>query len=210
MVALAAVTAVVAVARAVWVCHPWCRTRAARLRAPGSAPVRVVAVFGSGGHTAEMLTLLAALPADRYTPVAYVAADTDVASEPAARGAGLLRPDTPLYRITRSREVGGSFVRAAFKGIAALAQSLTLLARHAPGVLLLNGPGTAFPVAAAALTLRYFDIADVHVVYVESIARVGSLSLTGKLLYPVADAFYVQWPALAAAYPRAIYVGMLK
>ena len=50
-----------------------------------------------------------------------------------------------------------------------------------------------------------------RVVYVESIARVATLSLTGKILYKarLADGFFVQWPKLTAAYPRAEYAGRL-
>ena len=46
-------------------------------------------------------------------------------------------------------------------------------------------------------------------VFVESFARTQHLSLTGKLLYRVVDVFLVQWPALAAKYPRAQYRGLL-
>lgn len=49
------------------------------------------------------------------------------------------------------------------------------------------------------------------VVYVESIARVQKLSLTGLILYKMrlADAFFVQWEELAAGLPRALYLGRL-
>jgi hypothetical protein len=49
----------------------------------------------------------------------------------------------------------------------------------------------------------------VHLVWQESIARVKSLSLSGKLLYPIADKFMVQWPDLVAKYPRSRYVGFV-
>ncbi|KAG8483351.1 hypothetical protein CXB51_022334 [Gossypium anomalum] len=47
--------------------------------------------------------------------------------------------------------------------------------------------------------------------YVESIARVKRLSLSGLLLYKfrIADQFFVQWPQLQRKYPRAHYVGCL-
>ncbi|KAF9623996.1 hypothetical protein IFM89_007694 [Coptis chinensis] len=47
--------------------------------------------------------------------------------------------------------------------------------------------------------------------YVESIARVRKLSLSGLLLYKLqmADQFFVQWPQLEKKYPRAHYVGCL-
>jgi beta-1,4-N-acetylglucosaminyltransferase len=48
-----------------------------------------------------------------------------------------------------------------------------------------------------------------RVIYVESFARTQTLSLTGRILYPVVDCFVVQWPALREKYPRAIYSGIL-
>ena len=44
-------------------------------------------------------------------------------------------------------------------------------------------------------------------VYVESIARVDTLSLSGKILYRIADQMFVQWPQLQHKYPRALCVG---
>ncbi|WVZ74117.1 hypothetical protein U9M48_022339 [Paspalum notatum var. saurae] len=47
--------------------------------------------------------------------------------------------------------------------------------------------------------------------YIESIARVKKLSLSGLLLYKlrIADQFFVQWPQLQQKYPRAYYAGRL-
>ena len=50
---------------------------------------------------------------------------------------------------------------------------------------------------------------DSKVIYVESIARVAKLSLSGWILYNshLTDAVFVQWPELQAKYPRSIYAG---
>ena len=45
--------------------------------------------------------------------------------------------------------------------------------------------------------------------YVESFARVKSLSMSGRIMYHVADKFVVQWQGLRALYPRAVYAGVL-
>jgi hypothetical protein len=49
------------------------------------------------------------------------------------------------------------------------------------------------------------------VIFVESIARVQHLSLTGRILYHtrVPSLFLVQWESLAASLPRAKFVGRL-
>ena len=45
------------------------------------------------------------------------------------------------------------------------------------------------------------------VIYIESFARVHEKSLTGKLVYPFADLFIVQWESMLETYPKAIYGG---
>ena len=50
-----------------------------------------------------------------------------------------------------------------------------------------------------------------QIVYIESIARVDSLSLSGKILYHLrmTDAFFVQWPHLQERFPRSRCCGSL-
>lgn len=44
-------------------------------------------------------------------------------------------------------------------------------------------------------------------VFIESYAKVERPTLTGKLLYPFADRFYIQWRELLEFYPKAVCVG---
>ncbi|KAG5456241.1 MAG: UDP-N-acetylglucosamine transferase subunit ALG14 [Olpidium bornovanus] len=52
-------------------------------------------------------------------------------------------------------------------------------------------------------------IRKIHIIYVESLARVRSLSLSGKILYPWADRFIVQWEPLAQRYQETEFYGCL-
>ena len=49
----------------------------------------------------------------------------------------------------------------------------------------------------------------IQVIYVESYTRLKDLSLTGRILYPFADLFLVQWKQLTRKYPKAVYGGAL-
>lgn len=62
-----------------------------------------------------------------------------------------------------------------------------------------------------AVPCRRFHAWHGQIVYVESIARVTSLSLSGKILYHtrVADLFMVQWPELQSQCPLSKYCGRL-
>jgi len=53
------------------------------------------------------------------------------------------------------------------------------------------------------------SLSRLKIVFVESFCRVKSLSLSGRLLYPIADAFIVQWPQLTQRYPKAKYLGVI-
>ncbi|QRZ33785.1 PssD/Cps14F family polysaccharide biosynthesis glycosyltransferase [Lactococcus lactis] len=44
-------------------------------------------------------------------------------------------------------------------------------------------------------------------IYIESFAKINSPTLTGKLLYRIADQFYVQWETMKKFYPKAIFLG---
>jgi beta-1,4-N-acetylglucosaminyltransferase len=49
----------------------------------------------------------------------------------------------------------------------------------------------------------------VKTVFIESMSRVESLSMTGRLLLGKTDLFIVQWPSLAAKTPGVTYGGQL-
>ena len=170
-----------------------------------------MAVLGSGGHTAEMLALLKGLDPSVYTPRDYVIADTDHTSatrvEAFERSRGGDKQYT-LHTLPRSREVGQSYLSSVFTTLYALLHACAMVLRLRPSLLLCNGPGTCIPVAAWCLWLRFAGVKRCTVVYVESIARVDSLSLSGKILVRTADRFLVQWPQLAKKYKgRAEYIG---
>jgi len=81
-----------------------------------------------------------------------------------------------------------------------------------PDIILSNGPGTAVCVVLASLTLRYLGLCkrrQMRTVFVESWARVKSISLSGKILLPLVDRFLVQWPQLSGMGGRAEFVGPL-
>lgn len=76
-----------------------------------------------------------------------------------------------------------------------------ILLQERPDVVISTGASIAvgFAIAAKVLGMRY--------VFVESISRSRELSLSGKLVYPLADEFYVQWSSLSLKYPKAMFKG---
>jgi hypothetical protein len=80
--------------------------------------------------------------------------------------------------------------------------AVQVLRRLRPAVVLTTGSGLAVPFAWTARLLR------VRVVYIECSGRVG-VSLSGRLIGPIASRFYAQWPEVASRYGRARYAGTI-
>ncbi|WFD29026.1 N-acetylglucosaminyldiphosphodolichol N-acetylglucosaminyltransferase [Malassezia sp. CBS 17886] len=126
---------------------------------------------------------------------------------------------TDGVQIPRARAVGQSWITTPFT----LAWSILFcvwhlglapLWRHArrgdrlpfADVLLMNGPATCVPIGLVIRALRVAGIPTPRIVYIESFARVNSLSLTGKVMKHLADRFAVQW---RTADGDAAYYGIL-
>jgi beta-1,4-N-acetylglucosaminyltransferase len=160
-------------------------------------------VLGSGGHTAEMLTMTKHLDPTHYRTT-YMKAATDTTSRQRLGGAN--DNDIIVHDIPRSREVGQSYLSSIFTTLQAQWYCLWLIGKLPPDLILCNGPGTCLPVCLAALLYRILGMNQTSIVFCESYCRVETLSLTGKLLYPLADLFVVHWPELHQKYPNTVLV----
>eukprot|EP00747_Dinoflagellata_sp_TGD_P218878 gnl/TRDRNA2_/TRDRNA2_91077_c0_seq1.p1 gnl/TRDRNA2_/TRDRNA2_91077_c0~~gnl/TRDRNA2_/TRDRNA2_91077_c0_seq1.p1 ORF type:complete len:219 (+),score=22.20 gnl/TRDRNA2_/TRDRNA2_91077_c0_seq1:71-727(+) len=173
-------------------------------------PLRTLVVLGSGGHTTEMLGLLRDFDQMKYR-CEFILAETDSTSVAKVTS---MRPDFAadlgrFHVVPRSREVGQAWSSSAVSTAKAFCKCLGLVWRLRPQVLLVNGPGTCVPVVAAALLFELLAGRRVSLIVAESFCRVKSLSLTGRLLYPLADVFVVHWPGLVEQYPKAMHCGVL-
>jgi len=70
-----------------------------------------------------------------------------------------------------------------------------------PQVVLTTGAGVAVPFAWLG------RLRGARLVYVESFTRIDEPSLTCRLVAPVADRIYAQWPELVRSVPKAHYAG---
>lgn len=79
--------------------------------------------------------------------------------------------------------------------------ALRLLRKLRPQVVISTGAGIAVPFFVAARIYR------IPTVYLEVYDRVTLPTLAGRLCYPIADTFLIQWPQQRASYPAATVVG---
>lgn len=177
-------------------------------------PASTLIVLGSGGHTAEMMTIVKKLNKKNYSPRHYILASTDSTSE--AKVLDYEEPTTSkndyeIFRIKRSRHVGQSYLTSIYTTIRSIWQCIPLVYHLKPELVLCNGPGTCVPICLIAFMLKMFGLIDLQckIVFVESYCRVKTVSLSGKILVWIADCFVVQWPQLANFSPKGKYFGRL-
>jgi len=152
-------------------------------------------VLGEGGHTTEMLRIAEGLkPTYHYS---YLVPKHDHISETKIRIAG------PIYRANLPRAKSPSLLNTLKYLFLCTFQELVILLKVRPKVVMSAGAGIAVPVSV------FGWLFGVKIIYIESATRVQTLSLSGKILYPIAHLFFVQWPLLKEKYPKAIYAGRL-
>ncbi|KAA1133671.1 UDP-N-acetylglucosamine transferase subunit [Puccinia graminis f. sp. tritici] len=186
---------------------------------------KLTILLGSGGHTGEMIRLLSGLPFDRYTPRTYIISSGDSLSRFKALELERLKQagQYEFLEIPRARRVNQSFVTSIFTTITSLLVCLRFISikpnfspclvtpqedstdeQACSSAVILNGPGSAVPIALSVFLPRLITgKLKPRLIYVESLARVKKLSLTGILLLPFMDCFIVQWKVLQAEIHRS-------
>ena len=170
-------------------------------------PVKTLIVLGSGGHTAEILRIVQQLDKAKYKPRVYIQAQSDALSSKKLEEVEKDQRNYKLLEISRSREVRQSYLTSVVTTIRAIFQSFPLVWREKPDLLLCNGPGTCIPLCLVTLFFNSLFVTKTKIVFVESFCRVKHFSLSGKILYYLANHTIVQWPQLnGSSYPRSIFV----
>ncbi len=80
-------------------------------------------------------------------------------------------------------------------------KSFYLFFKISPQYVISTGAHTAVPMCYIAKLFHR------KVIYLETYANIHTKSLSGKLVYPIADLFLVQWESMLECYPNAKYVG---
>ena len=72
-----------------------------------------------------------------------------------------------------------------------------------PDVVITTGTHTALPMCYIANLFRK------KVIYIETFANIETKTLAGRMVYPIADLFIVQWESMLKLYPKAVYGGWI-
>ncbi len=139
---------------------------------------RTCLAYSPGGHLAELERALEGIDFTDCFHVTY--------------GAG--RPSTlPTHRHYRLCHPRRSVLRTIANAIGAL----LILFREWPRLVVSTGADVAVPIVLLS------KLVGARIVYIETAAALDG-SLSGRLVYPVADLFIVQWPDQLKIYPRAV------
>lgn len=172
--------------------------------------LKTLVCLGSGGHTSEMLQIIEILDKNKYEPIIYMLADTDETSLNKIKQLKLINN---YYLIPRSRQVHQSYLTSVFSTIKSICYVLYLLIFkiNQLNLIICNGPGTCVPIILCSFLLyklMYLNN-NCQLIYVESICRQQTLSITGRILLYFVDLFVVQSKYLYSKYPTTLYFGQL-
>lgn len=81
--------------------------------------------------------------------------------------------------------------------------ALRVLRRERPDVVVSTGAGVAIPF------FWWSRLLGIRTLYLEVLDRIESPTVTGRLCYPVADVFMVQWDSQLSFYPAGVNVGQV-
>lgn len=82
-------------------------------------------------------------------------------------------------------------------------KSLMIFLKERPDVVITTGAHTAVPMCYIAKLFRK------KVIFIESFAKTTTPTLSGRMVYPIADMFIVQWETMKEVYPKAVYGGSI-
>ena len=147
-------------------------------------PADVLLVCSSGGH---LLQLVALRPAWHDFSRAWVTFDKSDARS-------LLRDERVVFAFGPTNRSIPNLLRN-------LRLAVAVIRRARPKVILTTGAGVAVPFAWVG------RLSGARVVYVESFTRIEGPSLSCRMIAPVTDRLYVQWPDLLGRLRGSRHVG---
>jgi beta-1,4-N-acetylglucosaminyltransferase len=152
---------------------------------------KVLIVFGSGGHQRQM-TILSGDLIDKYDIVAVFCQEDYISPK---------LMNFKHHFVKRPRISDEGHFKYIVNTLTCFFQSISLILKERPSAVIACGPSVSVPVMYAGKLL------GLKVIFIESWSVLYEKSLTGKLIYPIADQFFVQWESMKSVYKRAIYRG---
>lgn len=148
--------------------------------------MKLLLVCNPGGHFSTMLGLKKFWSIHQREWVTYFKYDTEQ-----------LQNQEKVHWVIKQES------RELLRGIINLGYAFLILKKNRPDLVISTGAGLAVPFIIASKVL------GIHSIFVESISRSHELSLSGKMVYYLADEIFVQWPQCTKAFPKTQFKGVV-
>ena len=154
-----------------------------------SSKSKIMFVAGAGGHLTEILKLSPLFDKYSYSLVTEKCEATS-----------FLEKEYPnhIYYLVRN----SSFIHP-LRLLITCFKSLYLYFKLHPRYIITTGPNIAGPMCCIG------KLFGSKIIYIETFANHSTKTITGKLIYPFADLFIVQWKSMLKLYPKAVYKGWI-
>lgn len=153
---------------------------------------KVLFISSTGGHLSELMQLSPLFEKYDY----HIITEKDKINENLKEKYGE-RLDFLPYG-TRAKLI--SYI---FKYFYLCLKTVYLYLKIRPKVIVTTGTHTAGPMCYLGKMLGS------KIIYIETFANTNKKTATGKLIYPIADLFIVQWEEMLKLYPKAVYGGRI-
>ena len=153
---------------------------------------KVLFISSTGGHLSELLQLSPLFEKYEY----HIITEKDKASVGLKEKYG----DKVYYLPYGTRTKLFSYI---FKYIYLCLKTVFYYFKLRPKVIVTTGTHTAGPMCYLG------KIFGSKIIYIETFANKDKKTATGRLIYPIADLFIVQWEEMLKLYPKAVYGGSI-
>lgn len=153
---------------------------------------KVLFISSTGGHFSELMQLEPLFK--KYD--SYIITEKDETNEKIKKQYGKKFFYLPYG--TRSKIF--SYI---FKYIFLCIKTVYLFFRIRPKYIVTTGTHTAVPMCYLG------KLFGKKVIFIETYANSKSKTLSGKMIYPIANLFIVQWKSMLKIYPKAVYGGSI-
>ncbi|MGA2679668.1 MAG: PssD/Cps14F family polysaccharide biosynthesis glycosyltransferase [Sedimentisphaerales bacterium] len=146
--------------------------------------IKICLVASAGGHLSQLLKLV-----DSWNGYeTFSLTTTEVVREK-------LQNFGPVYTVGECNRQHPILV---FK---VLLQCIRIILKERPDVIISTGA------AVGCIACFLGKLLGAKIIWIDSITNVDRISLSGRLVRPIADLFLVQWPELAHKYSNVEYIG---
>lgn len=153
---------------------------------------KVLFISSTGGHLSELLALSPLF--ERYDY--YIVTEKDKSTASLKK----IHKNKIYYLVYGTKDY---WLTYPFKFIFNCIKSFFIFFKIGPTVIITTGAHTAVPMCFIA---KMFGR---KIIFIETFANSDTKSLSGRLVYPIADLFIVQWENMLKHYPRATFGGWI-